>query len=79
LLEELVNGTDIKQNVTCTNFDQMYEQIIERLMAGSGRSMYISPKESDVIARETARLVSTAINLSLHKGIDVRDMGEYIS
>jgi len=79
LLEEMVTGTDIKQNVTCTNFDQMYEQIIERLMQGSGRSMYISPKESDIIARETARLVSTAINLSLHKGIDVRDMGEYIT
>jgi len=78
LLEELIAGSDIKSTGSC-DFDNLYDDIVEKLMSGSGRNMFISPKESDVITKETARLISTAINLSLHKGIDIKDMGEYLS
>lgn len=77
LLEEL--GTDLKTGTNDCNFDEQYDKIIDKLMSGSGRNMFITPKENDVITRETARLISTAINLSLHKGIDIKDMGEYLT
>ncbi len=72
LLEEM--AADSKQGS-----DEVYDKIIDKLMSGSGRNMFITPKESDVITRETARLISTAINLSLHRGIDIKDMGEYLT
>ncbi len=70
LLEELVSSSDTNAGNN-NNFEEQYDKIIDKLMSGSGRSMFISPKESDVITRETARLISTSINLSLHKGIDI--------
>lgn len=78
LLEELVTESKLKES-SGNNFDELYNKITDKLMSGSGKSMFISPKESDVITRETARLISTAINLSLHKGIDIKDMGEYLT
>lgn len=78
LLEELISSTEMKTEES-KSFDEQYDTIIDKLMSGSGRNMFISPKESDVIIRETARLISTAINLSLHKGIDIKDMGEYLT
>ncbi len=78
LLEELVSSSDTNAGNN-NNFEEQYDKIIDKLMSGSGRSMFISPKESDVITRETARLISTSINLSLHKGIDIMDMGEYLT
>lgn len=79
LLEEMVSSSDIKSDSGSCNFDEMYDKIIDKLMSGSGRSMFITPKENDVITREAARLISTAINLSLHKEIDIKDMGEYLT
>ena len=79
LLEELAADPNIKGGQDKAGFDKIYDEIIEKLMSGSGRSMFITPKESDVITRETARLIATAINLSLHKGIDIKDMGEYLT
>ncbi|HAN21859.1 MAG: GPR endopeptidase [Clostridiales bacterium GWF2_36_10] len=77
LLEEL--GAEMKNGVESSIFNEQYDKIVDKLMSGSGKNMFVSPKESDVITRETARLISTAINLSLHKGIDIKDMGEYLT
>lgn len=79
LLEELAADSNIKTGENAQRFEEVYDKIIDKLMSGSGRSMFITPKESDVITRETARLIATAINLSLHKGIDIKDMGEYLT
>lgn len=66
LLEEHTGETD--------NPD--FEKIIESMLSGSARSLFIAPKDSDVIARETSRLLSVALNLALHS-INIEDIAEY--
>ncbi len=55
------------------------DTISEKLLSGSGKSMFITPKESDVISDKISRLIADAINLSVHKNLSLEDMQEYTS
>lgn len=57
--------------------DESFVAVIEKILVGSGKNMFVTPKENDVIARETAKLLATAINLAVHK-IDISELDEYI-
>lgn len=57
--------------------DEEFAEIIEKVLAGNGKNMFITLKDNDVIAAETAKLISTAINLALHD-IGIEEMNEFI-
>lgn len=66
LLEENLGGDDAG-----------LEKAVEKLISGNGKSMFVTPKDADVIARETARLIACAINIAVH-GITMAEINEYI-
>ncbi|MBO4277175.1 MAG: GPR endopeptidase [Clostridia bacterium] len=62
-------------------FDQsgakLPEDAAEKLAHGGGGSMFVTPKDSDVSARENARLLAFSINSAVH-GIKICEMGDYM-
>lgn len=50
----------------------------EKLLSGRGKSLFITPKETDVIAEKTASLIAYALNRALHSNITPDEMAEYI-
>ncbi len=57
--------------------DGRFADIVEKVLAGDGKSMFVTPKDNDVIAIETAKLLSTAINMALHN-IGIDEINEFI-
>lgn len=57
--------------------DESFAQVIERILAGSGKDMFVTPKDNDVIARDTAKLLASAINIAVHK-MDIEEINDYI-
>ena len=54
-----------------------FAEVIERVLVGSGKDMFVTPKENDVIARETAKLLACAINMAVHK-MGIKEIDEFI-
>lgn len=57
--------------------DKAFSEVVERILAGNSREMFVTPKENDVIARETAKLLAAAINIAVHN-MDINEINEYI-
>ncbi len=57
--------------------DDECNELLCQLSKGSGGGMYVSLKESDVIIKETSRLIADGINLAVHKNIPYNDINEY--
>ncbi len=55
------------------------EGISEKLLAGRGKTLFITPKESDIISEKLSRLIADAINLTVHKNLTLSEMQEYTS
>ncbi len=51
--------------------------LAEKLLSGRGKTLFITPKETDVIAEKTASLIACALNRALHKNIPPEEMAEY--
>lgn len=57
--------------------DDSFAEAIERVLVGSGKDMFVTPKENDVIARETAKLLASAINIAVHQ-MEIKEINDYI-
>ena len=57
--------------------DEAFVRVIERVLAGNGRDTFVTPKENDIIVRETARLLATAINTAVHK-MSVGEINDFL-
>ncbi len=57
--------------------DESFAEVIERILVGSGKDMFVTPKDNDVIAREASKLLASAINIALHQ-MDINEINEYI-
>ena len=55
------------------------EQAAAALLAGDGKDMFVTLKESDVITKQTARLLGFAINRAFHVDMSVEEMEELLS
>lgn len=66
LLEESIGETDEK-----------FSGIIDRVLSGGGKNMFVTPKDNDVIAAETAKLLAAAINIAVH-GLSVDEINDYL-
>lgn len=58
--------------------DDSFAAVIEKVLAGNGREMFVTPKENDVIASETARLLAAAINIAVHR-MEISELNEYVN
>ncbi len=57
--------------------DKGFAEVIEKMLAGDGKNMFVTPKDNDVIARETAKLIAMSINIALHK-MEISEISEYL-
>lgn len=57
--------------------DEKYVEIIQKALSGNGKNMFVTPKDNDVIAAETAKLLATAINMALHK-MSIEELNEFV-
>ena len=55
------------------------EKTAAALLAGDGKVMFITLKESDVITKQTARLLGFAINRAFHGELSVEEMEELLA
>ena len=55
------------------------EKTAAALLAGDGKDMFITLKESDVITKQTARLLGFSINRSFHGELSVEEMEELLA
>lgn len=71
--------SDIMDQLGESHSEQLFDTITENLMQGDGKSMFVTPKDSDIITDRNATLIATAINLAVHKSIPFDEMNEYIA
>lgn len=57
--------------------DESFAEAVGKVMTDNGRNMFVTPKENDVIASETARLIATAVNLALHQ-MEIAELNEFV-
>ena len=57
--------------------DERFLAVIEKVLVGSGKDMFVTPKENDVIARESAKLLASSINIALHS-MSKKEIDEYM-
>lgn len=55
-----------------------FVSVIEKILIGNGKNMFVTPKENDIIAEKTANLIATAINIAAHK-MSVNQINEFMS
>ena len=58
--------------------DERLSEIAEKILSRNGKNMFVTLKDNDVIAAETAKLLATAINMALHK-MDINELNEYVN
>ena len=59
--------------------ENAYEKTAAALLAGDGKDMFITLKESDVITKQTARLLGFSINRAFHGELSVEEMEELLA
>ncbi len=50
---------------------------LEKAISSIDKSMFVTPKDNDIIAKETASLIASALNLALH-GLEINDQAEFL-
>lgn len=58
--------------------DEDFASEIEQLLVGEGKNMFVTPKENDIIAEETAKLLSASINIALHN-MEINEINEFLN
>jgi spore protease len=58
--------------------DESFASEIEQLLVGEGKNMFVTPKDNDIIAEETAKLLSASINIALHN-MEINEINEYLN
>lgn len=52
-------------------------RIIEKLLSGSGKELFIAPRDCDAVTEGAARLIAEGINLALHPGMTPEELEAY--
>lgn len=52
--------------------------VLSKVLSGEGKNMFVTPKDNDIIAEETAKLLAASINVALHD-MEIQEINEYIS
>ncbi len=58
--------------------DKTFESVIEKILTGDAKNMFVTPKDNDVIAEQTARLIANALNMAL-QNMEISEINEYLN
>lgn len=59
--------------------EPIVHDIINRISEQNGESFFVTPKETDHIIKDTAKLIGYGLNLALHKDLSFEDIDEFLS
>lgn len=59
--------------------EQTVGGIIDKIAAHHGESFFVTPKETDHILKDTAKLIGYGLNLALHDALSFDDIDEFLS
>lgn len=76
--EEAESGSEIYKLLDSLGYDARYEYIKEMLNP-SMCELIVTPKEIDDIMTDFSHIISNGINISLHHGIDLKDVNRYLN
>lgn len=57
----------------------VFDKVVEKLLDGAGKDLFITPRDSDTIAAGASRLIAAGINLALHDKLSPDEIDEYLS
>ncbi len=57
--------------------DDGFASVVEKILSGEGRNMFVTPKDNDIIAVKIANLLAYAINMAVHK-MEIKEINQYI-
>lgn len=69
----VVDALTLVCDLMCSS-DESRRQELSRKVSPKGRAMVVTPKEVDLLVDRAAKLISLAINMALHSGIDREDL-----
>lgn len=72
ILEEALSKIDAENDFCACD-------ILKQIIAPEESSYFVTPKETDVIIKDTARLLGYALNMAIHKNIAYEDMADFLS
>lgn len=58
--------------------EENFSSVLENLFSGEAKNMFVTPKDTDVIAAETAKLLSSSINIAIHN-MKISEISEYLN
>lgn len=73
----VVDALTLVCDLVCSD-DECRRQELSRIVSPKGRAMVVTPKEVDLLVDRAAKLISLAINMALHSGIETEDLLELI-
>lgn len=78
MIKEAPVGTDFYNMLKNIDRDQKYELLKEALNPFVGQ-LIVTPKEIDDIISRVSKVVANGLNIALHQGITLQDVGKYIN
>ena len=78
MIKETPDGTDFYNMLKNIDRDQKYELIKEALNPFVGQ-LIVTPKEIDDIISRVSKVVANGLNIALHQGITLDDVGKYVN
>lgn len=78
MIKEAQDGTDFYNTLKNIDRDQKYELIKQALNPFIGQ-LIVTPKEIDDIISRVSKVVANGLNIALHQGITLEDVGKYVN
>lgn len=78
MIKEAPEGTDFYNMLKSIDRDKKYELLKEALNPFVGQ-LIVTPKEIDDIINRVSKVVANGLNIALHQGITLQDVGKYIN
>lgn len=66
------------KTISKLNDDQKYE-MIRKILSPYDTNLLVTPKEVDVIMEDISRIIADGINLSINNGMNIDEIGSYLS
>ncbi len=58
--------------------DENFESVIKKILTGDAKNMFVTPKDNDIIAEQTAKLIANALNIAL-QDMEISEINEYVN
>jgi spore protease len=77
MIKEAGEGTEFYRMMRSIDREEKYKMIQQVLTPYVG-NLIVTPKEIDEVVETIAKVVANGLNISLHEGIDMKDVNRYI-